>query len=281
MGIRHSPRSGQWSEAVHLQLPSQHRPARVYGQDERKVRQGYRRGSQVVLCDGRRVYHSHLLRVLAQVLIASERAGRKGISDLRPPARPTGLRVWVVLAAFGACLGALNSVANHGAGPEYVYVAKVVGNDWTWLMAGAAGAWGGVTWRQSTTRALVLLCVAVVTYYIGDWWFERDLASPSGPITGLVSDATMWLLVALATSALLGLLRQGIRRGGLLGILATVAVPAYVAWRTFQTHRWLSADPALDPDLRAVTGVLWPVALAVTAGLLAFSIQRRTRLSRA
>ena len=49
--------------------------------------------------------------------------------------REPGGGQWLLLVGLGCLLGALNSASNHGLVPGHVYVSKVVGNDWTWLLA--------------------------------------------------------------------------------------------------------------------------------------------------
>lgn len=57
-----------------------------------------------------------------------------------------------LLVVLGVALGAVNVAANFGLVPGSFWLAKVVGLEWGWLVAGFAACWGGRAWRESFTR---------------------------------------------------------------------------------------------------------------------------------
>lgn len=206
------------------------------------------------------------------------RAGR----PVRPTAGPgpeAGRGRWLMLIGLGCLLGALNSASNYGLVPGHVYVAKAVGNDWTWLLAAYAASWGARSWWMGWRRAVAVLWPATMMYYLGDLWHLHGPGALPGQSSGLAIDVVFWLITSSVTAALTALMVVIVRRGGPAGVLATLAVPAYIAWRAFRTHRWLSREPSIDPALLSVTGVLWPVALAVTVLLASAGVYRLSRRS--
>lgn len=191
---------------------------------------------------------------------------------------------------LGAAFGAVNSACNQGLGPAFA--AKLIGNDWGWLAAGLAACWSGLSWKGAFGRGVAFLDPAVLAYYLADSlagvYATVDVDDPTGParfsLSGVLVDSFFYLVVATLTAAGLALLVVLIRRGGVPGLFARVAVPGYVTWDAWHTSSFLSQDPwpSHDPVLLKVTGLLWPTMLALTVAVLLTGLWRlrsRTRRS--
>ena len=126
-------------------------------------------------------------------------------------------------------------------------------------------------------RAVAVLWPATLAYYIGDLWHPDGSSAAPSQSSGLLLDVFFWLIVSTVTAALTALLVVLVRRGGPVGLLAMLAVPGYITWRAFRTNAWLSREPSIDPSLLAVTGVLWPIALAATVLIASLSLYRMVR----
>jgi hypothetical protein len=140
------------------------------------------------------------------------------------------------LLLVGLAFGVLTSAVNHGFGPYPEHTSEILGDEWTWLTAGFLAAWVGHAWMQSVVRACAVLVPAVLVYYISDLMqgtYTNAAMRPGGGSTidlpGLFVDVVFYTLLAVVTATVLGLLVSTIRRGGLMGILAALALPVYIA----------------------------------------------------
>lgn len=172
----------------------------------------------------------------------------------------------IALPLLGIALGALNVAANFDLIPGSYWMAKVVGREWGWLLAGFAAAWGGKTWKSSFARALTLLAPAVVTYVVLD--AIMIARTVDGIISGpglVVVEGIFWEVAAIVAAAGLAAVRRLISVDGLVGIAAAAALPTYIAYSA-----WIARRDALrmgndDPALVDVANVLLPTALIVGA----------------
>lgn len=180
-------------------------------------------------------------------------------------------RPWTapILVALGLLLGAVNVAVNHGLGPAPEHLSKIIGNDVGWLVAGFCACWSGRTWRGSMGRGLVLLVPAVMAYELLDHLVALRLDGVqtfTGPVTFMI----FWSIAAVVASAALAGIVALIRRGGLLGVLAAAALPAFIARSAHGDHGHAADDPAM----LEVTAILWPAAAAVTLAVLVVGVAR-------
>lgn len=194
-------------------------------------------------------------------------------------------RAWITLVICGLLLGAVNAAANRGWGVAPVYVAKIVGNDWGWLGACGLACWGGRTWAIAWARGVAVLLPALIVYFGSDVVLGAGRQGASyESVAGFLPEITFWTFMSVAASAGVGLLVIIVRRGGILGVAASAAVPAYIAWSAYSTHSWLVLSNNVDPALERVTAVLWPasavsVLIIVTAGCLRVLSRRRRSIA--
>lgn len=172
----------------------------------------------------------------------------------------------IALPLFGIGLGALNVAANFDLVPGSYWMAKFVGREWGWLLAGFAAAWGGKTWKSSFARALTLLVPAVVTYVILDAVMIARTVDGTISSPGLVVvEGIFWEAAAIVTAAGLAAVRRLISVDGLVGIAAAAALPTYIAYSAWSTRRDALRMGNDDPALVDVANALLPAALIVGA----------------
>ena len=197
---------------------------------------------------------------------------------------------FVVLAAAGLSFGVLVSAINHGFGPASGYVSKVVGNAGVWLVMGLAACLLGRGLRNSWWCGVVFLWPAVLGYYLTDIasgvYTSTPLVDASGPpqldLLGAVADIVGYVVISALASAVLAVVVLTSRRGGVVGLLGTVAVPGYVAYDALMSHHRSKALPLafLDPAGMVVSWYLGVMALAVTALLVVVHLGRSVRSRR-
>lgn len=180
-------------------------------------------------------------------------------------------RVALVLA--GAAFGVTTSMVNHGFGPAAGYVSKVLGSGSIWLLAGFCAALTGYRWRDSFTRSIGFLLPAVAGYYLADTaagvYTLPSFDDPTGPVSfdlySVATDLGFYVVAALAASAVLGLVVTLIQRDGIVGLLASAAVPGYIAVTALTLHRrLLGLEIATDPAETAATWWIGIGALILT-----------------
>lgn len=189
---------------------------------------------------------------------------------------------WVgpaLLAALGVVLGAVNVAANFGLVPGSLWLAKIVGVEWGWLIAGFAACWAGRTWREAFTRSLSLLLPAVIVYVIADAMMIArtvDGATP-GP-AAVIIEGVFWSVAAVGASVGLATVRRLIRVDGPIGVLAAAALPTYIAYSAWSTRRDLVRVGVEDPAMVDVATVLLPAAVvAAVVAAAARSLAPRER----
>ena len=208
--------------------------------------------------------------------LASGRSQRPAGLGPREGEVTRGARTAMFLIAVGLVLGGVNVLSNYGFFPASTYVSKVVGNDWAWLTVGYLAARTGRSVAGAIRSALLALFPAVAIYYILDWPLVHR-ATPGIRVepAGAVLEVVMWTVIAALTSVGLGILASLARRGGWPGLLAGAVVPAFIARTAYRTHQIHSAlEPGTDPITAEVTGVIWPLAVAVTVSALAIGTLR-------
>lgn len=198
-----------------------------------------------------------------------------------------------LLMVIGLVFGLLTSAINHGFGPGSAYVSKVIGNGWVWLAAGLLACIAARDWRSAAVRGLAFYLPAVLAYYVSDVaagvYSSPPFADPGSPeqfdVLSLVVDLGFYLFLSCITSCLLATLVAFIRRGGIIGVAAAVAVPGYIALSAFWLNsQWASATVAIDPLLIRMNLAIGVTALIVTVVVLVQQIlgialrsQRRSR----
>lgn len=169
-----------------------------------------------------------------------------------------------LLVGMGIALGAVNVAANFGLVPGSFWLAKVVGLEWGWLVAGFAACWAGRTWRASFTRALTLLLPAVLVYVIADaGMIARTVdGTPPSP-AAVIIEGLFWSVAAVGASVAVATTRRLIRVDGPIGVLAAAALPAYIAYSAWSTRRNLVRMDVNDPATVDVASVLLPTAIVI------------------
>ncbi|MCW4600241.1 hypothetical protein ON003_00390 [Janibacter hoylei] len=175
----------------------------------------------------------------------------------------TSLGSSALLVALGVALGAVNVAANFGLVPGSAWLAKVVGLEWGWLVAGFAAGWAGRTWRASFMRALTLLLPAVLVYVVADAVMIARTVDGTPPTpAAVVLEGLFWGVAAVGASVGLATVRSLIRVDGPIGMLAAAALPAYIAYSAWSTRRNLVRMDVDDPATVDVVTVLLPAAVA-------------------
>lgn len=174
---------------------------------------------------------------------------------------------WVgraLLVASGTALGAVNVAANFGLVPGSLWLAKIVGVEWGWLIAGFAACWAGRTWRGAFTRSVTLLLPAVIVYVIADaTMIARTVDGPSPGPAAVIIEGVFWSVAAVGASVGLATVRRLIRVDGPIGVLAAAALPTYIAYSAWSTRRNLARAGVDDPAMVDVATVLLPAAVVV------------------
>lgn len=195
----------------------------------------------------------------------------------------------VVLLIAGVMFGVVTSLVNHGLGPAAHSVSKVLGSGSAWLVAGWCASLTGRGWRGAFRHGLSFLLPAVTGYYIADAasgvYTSPSFDDPMGPVTfdllSVVTDLGFYVVLALAVSAVLGVVAALMQRSGLIGLVAAVVVPGYIAVTQLRLHQQLIAlEFARDPAEIAAT---WWSGMAAALATLAIIparmlIDRRKRL---
>jgi len=174
-----------------------------------------------------------------------------------------------VLVLAGLGFGVANSAANHGNLPQAEYLSKVLGNDWAWLTAGLLSALPAHTWTTAMQRCLAFLLPAVLGYYVSD----LTAGTYAGGDMGVVTDVTAYFVIGSITAAGLSLIVVTIHKGGIRGLLASLAVPAYIAHKAF-TYRPLVPH---DPVMQRVCGIVGYTAVATLLLIVLWIMWRSTR----
>jgi hypothetical protein len=159
-----------------------------------------------------------------------------------------------VLRLAGLGFGIAASAANHGNTPLAVYLSKLLGNDWAWLTAGLLSALPARTWTTAVQRCLAFLLPAVLGYYVSD----LAAGTYAGGDMGVVTDVIGYLVIGSITAAGLSLIVVTIHKGGVRGLLASLAVPAYIAHTAFTTRPLVPHDPVMQ----RVCGIVGYTAVA-------------------
>ncbi|GAA8854400.1 hypothetical protein DUHN55_46930 [Helicobacter pylori] len=169
-----------------------------------------------------------------------------------------------LLAALGVVLGAVNVAANFGLVPGSFWLAKIVGVEWGWLLAGFAACWGGRTWREAFTRSMTLLLPAVIVYVIADAvMIARTVdGTISGP-AAIIIEGIFWSIAAVGASVGLATIRRLIRVDGPIGVLAAAALPTDIAYSVWSSRRNLARMNVDDPAMVDVAAVVLPSAVVV------------------
>ncbi len=184
---------------------------------------------------------------------------------------------WCVLLLLGLGFGAITSAVDHGFGPASAYTSKIFGGMVAWLAAGLLAAWAGRTRKQAFQRAIVFLLAAVIAYYVSDvanGTYTNSIPGVEGlaafDLQGVIVDVAFYAIISTVTALVLGAVVGIVRRGGVAGVLASVAVPGYISYTTLRTRH----NPGPDLLLGEASGWMAWLAIGVTAFLLVIGVYR-------
>ncbi len=169
----------------------------------------------------------------------------------------------VACLMLGAVWGALSSFTNAEASPFGVAVAVVVNAGWAWAGVAVAAGWVVRTVVRGAAAGVLALFAMTTAYYgmdsilrdepFGSYWYEMRV----------------WWLASLVFGAVLGAIGGSIRRPGLVGLLAGLAVPVGATVEMILLPREGAAFGVVNPVYDWLRPVVWAAAAAVTAGLVA------------
>jgi hypothetical protein len=177
---------------------------------------------------------------------------------------------------LGCIFGGVTAAVNHGFGPASEYTSKVFGRDWCWLAAGLLSGVSATRWRRAVRLVAVFLIPAVWFYYAMD--VRAGVYGGAGfsvDVLGVVTDVIAYSVFATVASAALGLLITWIRRGGVVGLLASAVPFAFTAWSGWGVYLTTPQEPTAQ---RVALTTTW-VALAC-GGAVALAHLLRVRLPR-
>lgn len=188
---------------------------------------------------------------------------------------------WAVVLALGALLGiatAAADVLSGGLPPnDLARAASVVLNTGsTWAALGVLAGWLVGRPVPGAVAGAVALLAAVLGYYgFGVLVGDRTEIGFAG-VAGVVR---LWALAAVVAGPALGLVGAAIRRGGRIGLVATLVVPAGVVVEMVGLHRLDWRTFAVDPVL-AYAQVAMVITAVITAGALLVGLLARCRPAR-
>ena len=193
------------------------------------------------------------------------RAPREESGTAPVPAR--GRPPLLGVAAFGLVFGVLSSTVNHVGGLVAVYASKTVDTAWAWLFVAFLASLTGKGWG-SFIRTAAVLVPAVIGYYTSDTLFGTY--GPADDLRWLIllADVVVYLVLSVLVSAGLALVNIGIRSRGVLGILASVVVPGYIASDALTLYAHLANASWADPYLVRVSLAVGLVAAVGTVVVL-------------
>ncbi len=167
---------------------------------------------------------------------------------------------------LGCAFGFSTSLVNHGFGPHSDHVSKLLGNGWSWLVAGLVAGLFASNWRSASRLVMYFLLPAVWCYYAADTR-AGTYATLGGSVDvlNLVSDLFSYSVIGALASIGLGYLASRIKRGGLKGLLAGLLLPAYITYTAWRVHGHSTHDPvSQDVTVWVMTaGVLTMVLYAI------------------
>jgi len=108
-------------------------------------------------------------------------------------------------------------------------------------------------------------------YYAMDSIFRHQ------PLSGYWDEMRVWWLASLVFGAVLGAIGGSIKRPGLLGLLAGLTVPVGATVEMILLPREGAAFGVVNPVYDWLRPVVWAVAAAVAAGLVARFLADRRR----
>ena len=170
---------------------------------------------------------------------------------------------------LGAAWGALSSFTNAEAKPFGVAAALVVNAGWAWAGVAVAAGWVVGTAARGAAAGVLALLAMTTAYYGMDSIFRHE------PFGSYWYEMRVWWLASLVFGAVLGAIGGSIRRPGLVGLLAGLTVPVGATVEMILLPREGAAFGIVNPVYDWLRPVVWAVAAAVTAGLVALSLADR------
>lgn len=192
----------------------------------------------------------------------------------------------------GGLLGVVTSISNQGYGVAPAHASQLLDAPWTWVAVGMVPAFAARRWVQSALLSALTFWAAICCYHVTELRFGvYSSLAPSGDPT---SESTDWLnfasdmvgygIVAVFAAAGLAAIIVIIRRGGVLGFLVKLIVPAYALHGSYTRVRdaYIVTDStatlvAVKHAVSAVSALVL-VALLV-AGLIGFVSRHRHNAS--
>lgn len=168
-------------------------------------------------------------------------------------------RVWLGLPAIGVAWGAMTSATGHAGHPILQLLAPTMDSAWSWCWFPFFVALCLPTgWLASATAAAASLSTAGAAYSLGDFVAGETDA------TGLVADASFWLVATIITGFGFGLLGTWYRRtpsrvSKVAAAVVVVSVAIADSGRKF----------VLDPRLETATDSLLLGGYALAFGIVA------------
>lgn len=161
-----------------------------------------------------------------------------------PMSRQVLARTLVFMGVLGLLFGVATSAANN---LSWVLMSQVLGNAWLWIVLPYVAAWVGRSWRHCFVVSSGFIVPSVWGYYVADSVFGL-YAAATGPdvlSVGIASDVMVgisYTVIGVAMCAVIAGVISLVRRGGLLGIVASGAVPAFIGYDALTGMQYLTSE---------------------------------------
>jgi len=186
------------------------------------------------------------------------------------------------VALLGGLLGVVTSLSNHGHGPAPAYSSQLLDAAWTWVAVGLLAGFAARRWVHSALASAVTFWAAILCYDLADLRYgvysslasSADLTSRTTDWLGLIGDLIGYSLVGVVASAGLASIILVIRRGGILGLLAQLVVPAYALQGSLTRVRDAFTVESATHELVTVNRAVSVISSATIALLLLLGLAR-------
>ncbi len=185
---------------------------------------------------------------------------------------------WAVVLALGALLGIATGAADALSGglpPNDLAraVSVILNTGSMWAVLGVLAGWLVGRSLPGAVAGAAALLTAVIGYY----GFGVLLGDRTGVgFAGVAGVVRLWALAALVAGPALGLVGAAIHRGGGIGLVASLVVPAGVLIEVIGLRQLDGRTFAVDPVL-AIAQAAMVVAAVVAAAALVVGALARSR----